>query len=334
MSKEEEETKIQSESAGKLMIKDFPITQPNSTISEVEKMLLKNAYNYDTIGYIYVVDKKNRLIGVISIKELFKNSKQTKVKKIMQKEVISVKAHTDQEKVALIALRNKLKNIPVVDKENKILGVVPYKIILEVLHREGIEDTLRAAGIHKFKDPAVEIITAPVKTHVKKRLPWLMFGLLGGIIAALVVNSFESMLDKYILLAAFIPAVVYMADAVGAQAQTIFIRSMALDKKLNIGKYAFREVKINLLLGVILGTLFYVVFSTFWSSSFFGLIIGASIFATVIVSMGISILLPFIFQKLNSDPAISSGPFATAVRDLTSLLVYFAIAHIMIKMFL
>jgi magnesium transporter len=322
------------ETAGKLMFREMPTTTPDSTLRDVEKMLLKRTHRFETIGYIYVLNKKQELVGVLSLKDIFRKEKDTLVREIMEKKVVSVRSNTDQERVALLALRNNLKAVPVVDKESHILGVVPYHVILGVLHREGIEDTLRAAGIHKFKDPAVEIITAPVKTHVKKRLPWLMLGLLGGIIAALIVNSFESMLDKYILLAAFIPAVVYMADAVGAQAQTIFIRSMALDKKLNIGKYAFREVKVNLLLGIILGTLFYIVFAIFWSSSFFGLIIGASIFATVIVSMGISILLPFIFQKLNSDPAISSGPFATAVRDLTSLLVYFGIAHLMILAFL
>ena len=322
------------ETAGNLMYREFPTINPDATLRDVEKMLLKKTHKFETIGYIYVVDKKNKLLGVVSLKDLFRLDKNTQVRKAMEKKVFSVRTHTDQERVALLALRNNLKAVPVVDKSNHILGVIPYNIILDVLHKENIEDILRTAGIHKFKDPAVDIITASTTTHVKKRLPWLLLGLLGGIIAAFIIGSFESMLDKYLLLAAFIPAVVYMADAVGAQAQTIFIRSMALDKKLNIGKYAFREVKINTLLGILLGIFFYITFAIFWSSSFFGLIIGVSIFATVLVSMAVSIILPLIFQKFNSDPAISSGPFATAVRDLTSLLVYFGIAHLMIIFFL
>jgi magnesium transporter len=286
------------------------------------------------INYIYVVDKNNCLVGIISIKDLFRKDKNVLVKRIMQKEIFSVGLNTDQEKVALLALKKEIKSVPVVDKENHLLGVVPYHKILEVLHKEGIEDTLRTAGIHKFKDPAIEIINASTRTHVKKRLPWLILGLIGGIIAALIVDSFELMLNKYLLLAAFIPAIVYMADAVGAQSQTILIRSMALDKKLDWGKYSLREIKINLALGLLLGILFLVVFSIFWETSFFGIIIGVSIFVTVLVSMVISITLPLVFQKFNFDPAISSGPFATAVRDLTSLLVYFGVAHIMIWLFL
>ncbi len=331
---EEVKKKVISESAEKLMFRNVATASPNSTLKDVEKMLLKQTKSLELISYIYVVNAKNKLLGVLSIKDLFRSDKDLLVKQVMTKKVFSVKSHTDQERVALIALRNNLKSVPVVDKDDILLGVVPFQAIMNILHTEGIEDVLRTEGIHKFKDPAVEIISASTTTHVKKRLPWLILGLLGGIFAALIVNSFESMLDKYILLAAFIPAVVYMADAVGAQAQTIFIRSIALDKNLNIGKYAFREVKINLILGVLLGAMFYAIFSTFWGYSFFGAIIGVSIFATVIVSMAISILLPFIFQKLNSDPAISSGPFATAVRDLTSLVVYFGIAHLMILAFL
>ncbi len=322
------------ETASKLMFKDVPITTPGSTLGDVEKMLLKKTKNFEVISYIYVLDKTEKLIGVISIKDLFRLDKRKFVKDIMIKKVLSVRPHTDQERIAFLALRNSLKSIPVVDKDDRLLGVIPHHIILEILHKENIEDILRTAGIHKFKDPAVEIINASVKIHVRKRLPWLILGLLGGILAALVINSFELMLNKYLLLAAFIPAVVYMADAVGAQAQTIFIRSIALDKNINISKYAFREIKINIFLGLILGLLFYIVFSIFWGFSIFGLVIGFSIFLTVMVSMAISILLPFLFHKFNSDPAISSGPFATAVRDLTSLLVYFATANVMIYLFL
>lgn len=323
---------FEHESAGNLMSSDIPIISSNKTISDVELLLSKN--HFETVGYIYCVNKNNELEGVISVKDLFRNSKRKTLRDIMNKNVISVRANTDQERVALLALKHQLKTIPVVNKENKILGAITSKTIFNIFHSEGIEDILHSAGIRKFKDPARDIIQASTFVHLKKRMPWLLIGLIGGILAALIVRSFESILDLYIILAAFIPAVVYMADAVGSQSQTIFIRSMALDKELNYLSYSGREFKINLFLGILLGLIFYLIILIGWKSSFFGLVLGVSIIVTVFISMSISILLPIIFNKINIDPAVSTGPLATSIRDLTSLMVYFGIASLMIKLFL
>jgi len=322
-----------SETAQKIMVKDFPVVSPNSTVSNVEKILLEKTKDFETISYIYVKDKK-KLVGIISIKEVFRCKKSEKVKNIMKKDIISVRPKTDQERAAYLCLKNNLKAIPVVDKNNVLLGIIPNKKIMKVLHQEHIEDILYDAGVHKFKDPEVEIISASTKTHFKKRLPWLVLGLIGGILAAVVVGFFEGILETYILLAAFIPAVVYMADAVGNQAQTIFIRSMALEKKLNMKKYLLREVLVNFLLGTVLGTLFFLILFYFWRAPFFGAVLGISIFSAIMVAMAVSMILPIIFQKMKSDPAISSGPLATATRDLIALLVYFGIANLMVYFFL
>lgn len=324
------------ETAGKIMNSNVPFVDINSTIGDVEKIISKKANEYETLSYIYVLGKTRKLYGVLSIKDIFRYPKKTPVKKIMKREVFSVRSHTDQERATLIALEHGLKSVPVVDKEDNFLGVITPKVIIDTLHKEGIEDILRSAGINKFKNPAVDIIEASTMVHSKKRFPWLLIGLFGGVVAAIVVKFFENMLDAYVLLAAFIPAVVYMADAVGAQSQTIFIRSLALNKKLEMGKYFSRELKVNVILGSLLGLIFYFVVLIGWGldSSFFALILGISIFSTVLISMAISLILPLIFQKLNFDPAITSGPIGTAVRDLTSLVVYFVIAHFLILRFL
>lgn len=323
------------ETAGRIMTSKILIVKEDFSLLNVERLLKEGIDEFEMIDYIYVVEKK-KLIGVFSIKEIFRNAKSTFVKKVMKKEIISVRSHTDQERATFIALKNDLKAVPVVDKDGNFLGVIPPQIILETIHNEGLEDVLRSAGIGKFKDPAYEIIQSSTMVHAKKRFPWLLIGLIGGVIAAMIVSYFEDILDAYILLAAFIPAVVYMADAVGAQSQTIFIRSLAIDKKLQIGKYSLRELKVNMILGSLLGFIFYLVVLIGWGleSSFFALILGISIFSTVIISMAISLILPLIFEKINFDPAISSGPLGTAIRDLTSLLVYFGIARFLIMQFL
>jgi magnesium transporter len=324
------------ETAKRIMTPHVPFVEIDSNLGDVQKVITKNIKDYEMISYIYILSKTAKLSGVISIKDIFRFPKKTPVEKIMKKEIVSVRGSTDQERATLLALEYNLKAIPVVDKDNNFLGVITSQVINDTLHKEGIEDTLRSAGVGRFKDPAVEIINASTYVHTKKRLPWLLVGLFGGVIAAIIVSFFENVLEAYILLAAFIPAVVYMADAVGAQSQTIFIRSMSLDKKMQIGKYSFRELKINLILGIILGLVFYFVVLIGWGfkSSFFALILGVSIFTTVLVSMAVSLVLPIFFNKINFDPAISSGPLGTAIRDLTSLMVYFGIAHFLMSRFL
>lgn len=327
-----EKEEIKHETAQALMEINIPIIEYDKKISDAKKLLSKE--KFEILSYIYITRKNKKLVGVISVKEIFRQKENTLLKDVMKKELVYANPNTDQERVAYLAIKNKLKVIPVLDKNYKILGAISAHTIFNILHQEGIEDTLRSAGIKKFKDPATEIINASTITHFKKRVPWLIIGLIGGVFAALIISFFEKTLDLYIILAAFIPAVVYMADAVGGQAQTIFIRSMALDKELNYKKYSFRELKVNFLLGLVLGIMFLLVVLIGWKDFFFGLIIGVSIFATVLISMAVSIILPITFNKMKFDPAVSTGPFATALRDLTSLIVYFGIAKLMINYFL
>jgi magnesium transporter len=331
--KEEVNEVSNSEIAGKLMVSNIPTILISDKIKNVRDLISKNINTFDTIGYVYVIGKERELKGVLSIKDIFRCSPDEDVKSVMNKEVISIRYHTDQERAAILALKHNIKSIPVVDKENKLLGIIPPRTILKILHNEGIEDILSSSGIRKFNDPAIDLINSSSYIHIKKRLPWLIFGLIGGIIAAFFVSMFEGILARQILLAAFIPAIAYMADAVGAQAQTIFIRSIALDKNLSIKKYILREINVNFFLGIILGLIF-LIFIFLWKGALLiGIIIGISVFSSVIIAMVISIVLPLSFQKLNFDPAVASGPFATAIRDLASLVIYFSIANVLMSLY-
>jgi len=330
MIKPEEHTDLTARSAGRHMIQKMPTIHPAATIAEVEELLLKKTRDLETINYIYVTDNQNKLIGVISVKEVFRLPKTRKIAEVMEHDVVTARPHTDQERVALLAIEHNLKEIPVVDSESRLLGVVPYDAILRVLREEHIEDILQFAGIHKFKDPAKDIIGAPAWTHLKKRLPWLVVGLLGGLIAALVVGYFEAALKIQLILASFIPAIVYMADAVGAQTQTIFIRSLAIEQKLNLVSYIWREVRVGLSIAVFLGLMIAVITYFLWPPATLALILGLSFIATIIAAMAVAIFLPWLFLKIKIDPAIASGPFATVIRDILSLVIYFAIASAML----
>jgi len=185
------------------------------------------------LNYIYIIDRERKLAGVLSLKDVFQKSEESKIENLMAKDVIKARPHTDQERVAILALRHNLKSVPVVDKRDIFLGVVPSDVILEILHSENVEDILRFAGISKRGATLNETLQAPVSVLTKIRLPWLIFGLFGGLFAAQIVTFFEGSLRIHFVLAAFIPLIVYMADAVSVQAQTLFIRSLALDSRLD-----------------------------------------------------------------------------------------------------
>ena len=216
------------DSAGQRMIENVPLAFPEERILDVRKRIFGKAKEFGTLNYIYVVDKENKLVGVFSLKEILQKPEETKVGDLMIKEIIKAHPHTDQERVAILALTHNLKSIPVVDKENKFLGVVPSDTILDILHSEHVEDILRFAGIHK-RDTFLEIIKAPVKDLVRVRLPWLILGLFGGIFAAQIANFFEAPLSTHFTLIAFIHLILYMSAAVGAQTQTLTVRNLALN---------------------------------------------------------------------------------------------------------
>lgn len=310
------------------MTSNVPVVFEDKTIGEIENLVVRNTKDWDTINYIYIVDAQKRLTSVISLKEVFCLDKTRRAKEFQPEKLITVRAHTDQERVVLVALKHKLKAIPVVDKNGTFLGVVPPDTILSILHAENIEDVLHFAGSRKLDNPAVDLIQAGALLHLRKRLPWLILGLVGGIVAAVIVGFFEGALQEQIVLAAFIPAIVYMADAVGSQTQLIFIRSLALESKLDLKKYIWRELTINILLATILGLMTSMFVFAWFQVPALSLTLGVSMVITVLAAMAVALTLPLLLQKIKIDPAIASGPFATVIRDVMSILIYFGVASL------
>lgn len=317
------------DSAARLMTERVPVVALEAHVLDIESLLLKKAADFASINYIYVVDARKKLKGVVSIKELFRQAKDFPVRQIMVRQVVSVRTHTDQERVAIVALHHSLKAVPVVDKQDTFLGAITSDTILSILHKESVEDFLRSAGIGP--NGATNIFAASAWFHVRKRLPWLLFGLFGGLIAAGVVSFFETALKAHLLLAAFIPTVVYMADAVGSQTQTIFIRYLAIEHKPKMSLYFLREIKVSFFLAFLLALIVSVTAWLWFSQVLLGLILSLSLFATILAATTVAVFLPWLFLKLKFDPAIASGPFATIIRDLSSLLIYFFIAQALLN---
>lgn len=315
------------ETAGHYVVSDVPIVTPEQTIGEVESMLEQRTASFTTINYMYVVDtlQSRVLVGVVSIKEVFLQDPTVMVSTIMHPPSVTASPETDQEAVAAMALRHNIKAVPVIDSRGVFLGVVTSDRIIEILHLESIEDALRLAGSQLLDDPVQALLRGSWQLHFGKRLPWLLVGLVGGLGAALVVRLFDATLHEQVLVAAFIPAIVYIADAVGSQTQTIFVRALALDTHLSVRNYVVREVVVNILLAIVLGVVMAGVVALWLGAYALALVLGVSVFATVLLAMGTALLVPYVCVRTGYDPAIASGPLATIVRDVLSLLVYFLV---------
>ena len=325
--------KFPLESAGKRMVENVPLAFPEERILEVRKRIFEKAKGFETLNYIYVIDKERKLVGVFSLKELLQKPAEIKVEDLMIKEIIKTHPYTDQEKVAILALKHNLKAIPVVDREEHFLGVVTSDIILEILHSEYIEDILRSAGVQNSVYFPTRVMKVPAGILAKARIPWLIVGLFGGIFAAQIANFFETSLSTHFALIVFIPLILYMGAAVGAQTQTLTTRNLAFNFEFSFKKYLSKEIKVSVLIALILGIFLSVISLLWYQLPYLGLILGVSLFLTIIAAIFIGSFIPYLLQKFKQDPAIGSGPFATIITDITSLIIYFSIATSLLKIF-
>lgn len=329
MISETQNVKYRPESAGRLMISNVPTVHEDMNVAQIEKLLIEKAKDFETINYIYILDGAGKLTGVISIKEVFHSPKTAIAKSLSPKKLITAHAHTDQERAAHLALKNNLKEIPVVTKDNTFLGVVPNDTVLEILYQEGIENMLRLSGVTQMP-PYDNIFKLPLIVSLKHRVPWLIVGLLGGILAAGIVSQFEATLSKNLILAAFIPLVVYMADAVGTQMEAFIIRDLAVDPALSFAKYLGRQASIVLIMGIGISGLLYAASLMLYRNPEVSFVLGMALFFAILTSLVTGLIIPFIFSKIRLDPANASGPIATIIQDVTSVLVYFLVAALIL----
>jgi len=319
--------------AGSRIVTIFPRVKIGQKIKEAEKLLLDKADVFDTIDYLYVVDDNNMLKGVISIKELHASQEDANVEEIMEKKLVVAHPLTHQERLVYLALSNKIKAIPIVDRERHLLGIVPYDTILQIFNEEVREDIFKFGGIFHKVGKEYTTIKSSAKTMIKTRLPWLIIGVLGGTITASIISSFEHVLNTLLALAAFAPVLAYLSDAVGTQSETLTVRSIALDPKLSLKSYFAREFAVALALAIACGLLLSTIALVGWQNSILGFIVGLSMFLSTISAVFISTGFPFLFKKVNLDPAIASGPFATMISDVVTVTIYFSTASLLLVLY-
>jgi len=314
------------ESIKNLIDHNVPVVVLGTTIFDVQNMFAQKAHTFSNINYVYVVDEDNILKGVISIKSILSCNIQSYVDDLMECDVITVNPDTDPERVVYMALSNGIKNMPVVDEEKHFLGIISYDNIMKIFNHELESDIFTFGGIfHRIGDEYTSIKSS-VLQMVKSRLPWLIIGILGGTVAASVISTFENLLSRLLVLAAFIPVMVYMSDAAGTQSEALIIRGIALDPNLSIRSYFIRELKVAAAISLASGVFVFLISLIGWGNPILSSIIGLSMFLSIIAAVSIATLSPLLFQKIRLDPAVATGPLATIFSDIITLAIYFSVA--------
>ena len=313
------------DSAGAMMDTDV-FSLPESTLAGDSIKTLQDHENAPMAFYLYVTDEESRLVGVISLRDLVTTPPNTELRNIMVRNVQAVLPETDQEEVAKVVARYNYLAVPVVDIEGRLLGIVPVEEVVDVIREEATEDFLQMAGVGRDR----EILLKSAWDNAKSRLPWLFASLLGGVLAALIIDKFEGTLQSVLALAAFIPVVIGMGGNIGTQSSTIVVRGIATGRIFsgNTLKVLFKEIEVGMLLGLIYGTLLGVVahlryMDLTWT---LGLVVGLSVGASMIIAATVGTVVPLLLKRLDIDPAIATGPFVTTSVDILGVLFYLTIA--------
>jgi magnesium transporter len=307
------------DSAGGIMALEFVAVNSESTIQEAIERIREKREEVENVYYVFVVDDHQRLAGVVSLKSLLLEPPSRKVKEIMNPQVVSAYVYNDQEEVAHLVKKYDLVSIPVVDEHHRLVGRITHDDIIDVIEEEADEDIALMAGvIHQ------EIAEdSPIKIS-RARLPWLIVGLFGGILAAMVIHRFEASIEKVVALSFFFPVIMAMGGNTGTQAATVAVRGLATGdiSVMNIGRRLWVELKVALFNGVICGILLSLIVGLWLSSLVLGTVVGVALVVIILTSGLVGASVPLMLKKLEIDPALATGPFVTTSNDIISLLIY------------
>ncbi len=316
-----------TETAGGIMVPEFIALKEETTAREAIEALQKEYVDVEMPFYLYVVDDHGNLVGVISLRQLVVVRPETMLKSIMTTDLVSVRTDMDQEEVARIVARYNILAVPVVDENNKLVGIVTVDDVIDIIREEATEDILKMAGAG---EGLVESQSLLRSTRI--RLPWLMASWIGGVIAFFIIGHFENSLNKLIYLAAFIPIIMGMGGNIGTQSSTIVVRGLATGV-LNIKQIwsvVLKELVTGAILGFIYGLLLGMVVHIRYDMWLLGVTVGLAVIISMTIAALVGSLVPMVFARINIDPAVATGPFVTTSIDILSVFFYFQIATLLL----
>lgn len=322
--------RYEEDTAGGIMAKEFIRANKNWNVVQTINEIRRQAENVEKFYSIYVVNNKQQLLGRVSLKKIILSTSETIIESIMEDEVISVPVYMDQEEVASLMRKYDLESVPVVNAKNKLVGRITVDDILDVVQEEADEDIQAMAGVSADIEESDSVFTIS-----KARLPWLLIGVIGGLMGAKLIGFFEDGLAKYLALASFIPLVAATGGNVGIQASSLIVQSLASKSAFDDTPWQrfFKGFLVALLNGFVLGGfVFLVVVFLYGFEPVFGITVGFALFCVVLLSSFMGTVTPLVLHRYGINPAIASGPFITTTNDLLGLAVYFGVAMLLLKL--
>ncbi len=327
----EELLQYDPDTAGGLMSPDFMYLDEELAVSDAITSVQKRSAEKEMVFYLYITHGEHKLSGVVSLRELLLHPADRKLKEIMNPNVISVTTDTDQGEVAHVVAKYNILAVPVVDSNYTLVGIVTVDDIIDVIREEASEEFLQMAGAGKDR----EILLKSIKESAFIRAPWLFASWIGGVMAMLIIGSYEEELSKLIALASFIPVVIGMGGNIATQSSTIVVRGIAtgrinIDESLRV---VFKEMRVGLILGLMYGLFLGIVaYFGFPQPALLGVVVGLSIFFCMVMSATLGTIIPLILKRFDIDAAIATGPFVTTSIDILGVMMFFSIAKFFLNL--
>ncbi|HBW12909.1 MAG TPA: magnesium transporter [Proteiniclasticum sp.] len=316
------------ETAGGLMATEYIAVKESMSIDETLKFLRDISPNAETPYYIYVTDDHKMLKGIVPIRSILISEPKALVKDVMVQNVTTIPIDMDQEEVSNLFQKYGYMAMPVVDRDQILMGVITLDDIIEVMSDEHTEDLYRLAGLDEEEE-----VDGTILDSIKSRLPWLIVNLGTAMLASTVVRLFDDTIGKVVALAVFMPIVAGMGGNAGTQTLTLIVRGIALgeidfENKKEILK---KESLVGLIHGVILG-LIVALIAGLWEHNFvFGFVIGSAMLLNMVIAALAGFFIPLLLKKLNIDPALASSVFVTTMTDVLGFSIFLGLATVLIR---
>ena len=315
-------------SAGSILTTEYATVSETATVGEAIQQLRAQAPDRETIYYLYVVDDERHLRGLISLRKLILARVDTPVSQIIERDVISVRVDDDQEQVAQTIARYDFIALPVVDDQNRLVGIITHDDALDVMQQEATEDVHRMGAVGTLEQ---SYLTTPFFTLAWKRGVWLVVLFGAAFVTSSILSSYQDLSAMYPWIVAFIPLVIASGGNAGSQSATLVIRTLALGEARadNWHYIAWREARMGLLLGLGLGAIGFLpaMILTRWHGA---IVVSGTVVMVVTLGTLIGSLLPMLFKRLGMDPALMSNPLIAALSDFTGIILYYSLVVIVL----
>jgi magnesium transporter len=311
------------DSAGRRMQTEFIAVAPSWTVGQAIDYMRETTDLPERFFEIYVVDASQLFLGAVPLDRLLRAQRPIIVSELMEEDRRRVRATDDQEEVARMFGRYNLVAVPVVDTDDRLVGVITYDDMVDVIEQEAEEDIRALGGVS-----GEEELSDPVMTIARGRIPWLLANLLTALLAAWVISQFEESIEKMVALAVLMPIVASMGGNAGTQTMTVAVRALATRElsKANVVRVVRRELLVGLLNGVFFAVIMGSIAVAWFHVSDLGLVMGLAMICVLTAAAFGGIIIPLGLTRLGVDPAVSSGPFVTTITDVVGFFSFLGIA--------